>query len=349
MKSHLWASAILVALPLQAVFAADTPSAQDKTFVQQAAEGGMAEVQEGQLASSQAQSDKVKQFGQKMVKEHTENNQELMTLAQKKGLTPAAALDDKHTQEMAMLQKQADASFDHAYIMGQVTGHQAMASVMQTEIQSGSDPDLKAFAQKTLPVVQQHLQMAQQLQGTSANAGAPTAAPMTTTDSDKAPNGSLEKYHGMLRASEMNGANVYNDQGNAIGTVNDLLVGDDGKIQNVVLSVGGFLGIGTHYVSVPFSQLQVQPSKASGTGMTGAGGSSTTGGLGAPASGTATGSMAPASTTGSAAPGTSPAVTAAATNPPAAAEQSKKQYFSIVLPGSTKDLLAKMPEFHYNG
>ena len=50
MKSHLWASAILVALPLQAVFAADTPSAQDKTFVQQAAEGGMAEVQEGQLA-----------------------------------------------------------------------------------------------------------------------------------------------------------------------------------------------------------------------------------------------------------------------------------------------------------
>ena len=145
----------------------------------------------------------------------------------------------------------------------------------------------------------------------------------------------------MLRASEMNGANVYNDQGNAIGTVNDLLVGDDGKIQNVG-AFGRRLPRNRHPLRLgsiqPTSGAAEQEDNQHDGNQRGATG---TGGLGAPAPGTAT---------GSAAPGTAPAVTAAATNPPATtAEHSKTQDFSIVLPGSTKDLLTKMPEFHYNG
>lgn len=155
----------------------------------------------------------------------------------------------------------------------------------------------------------------------------------TKTDSEKAPNGSLEKYHGMLRASKLTGANVYNDQGISIGTVNDLLLGDDGKIQNIVLSVGGLLGVGTHYVSVPFSEIQVQPSRSSGAGA--AIGSGAAGPNGTVATGTATNSaVVPATPTGARGTGM-------ATN------TSSSQYFSIVLPGATKDSLTKMPEFNY--
>ncbi len=167
MKTYALMAAALALAPLGPALAAAPVSAQDQTFVKQAAIGGMAEVQEGQLAVSKASAPDVKQFGQHMIDDHTPNNQELMTLAQQKGITPPAALDPKHSKQAAALQKKSGAAFDRAYIKGQVAGHQEMASVMQTEIQSGTDPDLKAFAQKTLQVVQEHLQMAQQLQAKS--------------------------------------------------------------------------------------------------------------------------------------------------------------------------------------
>ncbi len=155
-------AAILCATPLAAAVAAPL-SAQDKTFIDQAAIGGMAEVQGGQMAETKAQSPQVKQFGQHMIADHTPNNQELMQLAQSKGVTPPAGLDPMHQQEATKLQQLPAGQFDHAYIEGQVTDHQQMAALLQTEIQKGSDPQVKAFAEKTLPIIKEHLQMAQQL------------------------------------------------------------------------------------------------------------------------------------------------------------------------------------------
>ncbi len=150
-------------------------------------------------------------------------------------------------------------------------------------------------------------------QGTTNN-NTITANPVPATDTGghASPNGTLEKYHNMLRVSELTGATVFNDQGAEIGTVNDMLLGDDGKVQHAVLSVGGFLGVGTHYVSVPFGQLQVQPSRTN----------------------TVNGSSGGTDTAGSTATG------------PAAGTVSTR-YYSVVLPGATKDALTKMPEFNY--
>ena len=163
MKTMLLAGAIAALLPVGA-FAAQL-STQDRSFIEHAAMGGLAEVQEGQLAQSKAASPQVKQFGQRMVQDHTPNNQELMTLARQKGVTPPAALDSTHRQEITTLQKDSGAAFDRDYIKREVSDHQEMASLLQQEIQSGTDPDVKAYAQKTLPVIQEHLRMAQQLQG----------------------------------------------------------------------------------------------------------------------------------------------------------------------------------------
>ena len=99
-----------------------------------------------------------------MVTQHTENNQQLMTLAQSKGLMVPAGLDASHKAEAMALKNATGTGFDTAYITNQVAGHKAMEQVMKTEIQTGTDPDLKSFAEKTLPVVQDHLKMAEALQ-----------------------------------------------------------------------------------------------------------------------------------------------------------------------------------------
>jgi putative membrane protein len=163
MKSILLAGAVAALLPLGA--SAAQLSSQDRSFMEHAAIGGLAEVQEGQLAQAKAATPQVKQFGQRMVQDHTPNNQELMALAKQKGVTPPAALDSTHKQEIATLQKNTGAAFDRDYIKRELSDHQEMTSLLQQEIQSGTDPDVKAFAQKTLPVIQEHLRMAQQLQG----------------------------------------------------------------------------------------------------------------------------------------------------------------------------------------
>jgi putative membrane protein len=135
----------------------------DNTFINQAALGGMAEVQFGQLAAQKAARPAVKQFGQQMVTDHTPVNQQLMQLAQAKGVTPPADLDPAHQAILARLQRERGATFDRDYMRGQVADHQAMIALFQRESQEGADPDLKNFAGQVLPQLQQHLQMAQSL------------------------------------------------------------------------------------------------------------------------------------------------------------------------------------------
>jgi putative membrane protein len=163
-KSSIVIGASILLFPLAAMAADSAISAQDKIFVQQAAVGGLAEVQEGQLATAQGGSATVKRFGQQMIDQHTPNNQALVALAKAKGISVPATTDATHAADAAALKNSTGAAFDTAYIVGQVTGHKKMELLMETEIQSGSDTDLKAFAEKTLPVVQAHLKMAQQLQ-----------------------------------------------------------------------------------------------------------------------------------------------------------------------------------------
>ena len=67
--------------------------------------------------------------------------------------------------------------------------------------------------------------------------------------------------HNAWRSTKLDGATIYNDQGNNIGTIDDMLLDSQGKVSNVVLSVGGFLGMGSRYVEVPFSKLKFEPSK----------------------------------------------------------------------------------------
>lgn len=139
-------------------------SGNDRKFMQMAAAGGMSEVAMARVALERSSSDAVKQFAQKMIDDHTANNQELMQLATAKGVTLPAGPDAKHRAMMDKMSKMSGAEFDHAYIMNAgVKDHEKMLKLLQDEARKGRDADVKAFAAKTIPAVEMHLKMARDM------------------------------------------------------------------------------------------------------------------------------------------------------------------------------------------
>ncbi len=136
-------------------------SAADKMFVTNAASGGMLEVQLGQLAQSKGSSDFVKQFGQKMVDDHTKANDQLKDLAQKDSITLPTALLPKDQATYDKFSKLSGAAFDSAYTRDMVMDHKKDVADFKKEAASGKNPDVKAFASQTLPTLQEHLKIIQ--------------------------------------------------------------------------------------------------------------------------------------------------------------------------------------------
>jgi putative membrane protein len=130
-------------------------------FVSKAAVGGMAEVKLGQLAVQKASNPDVKAFGQQMVDDHGKANDELKQLASSKGMTLPTDIDAKHQATYDRLSKLDGAEFDRAYMKDMLADHKMDVSEFRRESKSGSDPDVKAWAAKTLPTLEHHLQMAE--------------------------------------------------------------------------------------------------------------------------------------------------------------------------------------------
>lgn len=139
-------------------------SATDTTFMKTLAQGGVAEVEAGKMATKKANDPAVKQFAQQMVEDHTKNNEELKALARKSGVTLPTTPGRQLQSQQSKLEDNNGVTFDSAYIKDQVQDHQKTVQLLEQEIQSGHDPAVRQFAQETLPVVQHHLDMAKQLQ-----------------------------------------------------------------------------------------------------------------------------------------------------------------------------------------
>jgi putative membrane protein len=139
-----------------------TEGATPASFVKTAAEDGMTEVQLGKLAMSKSKNDQVKQFAQKMVQDHSQADQELDSLAKRKGLTVPTKLDAKHEAMVKMLSAKSGAAFDAAYAQHMAKDHAKAVALFQSASKS-SDPDLAAYAQKILPTLEEHKQLADNL------------------------------------------------------------------------------------------------------------------------------------------------------------------------------------------
>lgn len=151
-----------------------TNKVNDKKFVKDAAMGGMAEVELGKLATQKAANEDVKQFGQRMIDDHTKANDQLKEVASKDNIQVPATLDKKYQEQIDKLSKLSGAAFDKAYVKDELKDHKNDIKDFQAEAQGGSDPNVKAFASNTLPVLQQHLQLAENLNKSEKGAGKQT-------------------------------------------------------------------------------------------------------------------------------------------------------------------------------
>src|SRR5881397_2630039 len=127
-------------------------SEKDKTFMKKAAKGGTMEVAMGKLAEQNGQSEDVKSFGKRMVTDHGKANDELKSIASKKGV------------QLPSKEPTTKWSSDKTYIDMMVKDHEKDLAEFQEEAKTGTDPDVKKFAEDTAKVVQEHLEMAKETQ-----------------------------------------------------------------------------------------------------------------------------------------------------------------------------------------
>ena len=136
----------------------------DRKFIEDAANGGMFEVQIAQLAASKAQDANVKSFASMLVDHHTAANNELVKIANAKGVELPAAPKRSLRRDIEKLGKKNGAEFDREFVRNVgIKAHEKDIKMFQKASKDVKDPDLKAFVDKTLPVLQQHLAAAQKL------------------------------------------------------------------------------------------------------------------------------------------------------------------------------------------
>lgn len=139
-------------------------SPQDQQFVKQAAQGGMEEIQSGQLAEQKGASPAVKQLGQTLVTDHTMMNDQLKQVARQQGFEVPQSVDPEQRQEIQQMRQLSGAQFDKQFTNVQVQDHMKTIQAFQQEAQSTQDPALRNLAQSGIPILQKHLEMARQAQ-----------------------------------------------------------------------------------------------------------------------------------------------------------------------------------------
>ena len=168
-------------------------ASQDRNFLMDAAMGGMMEVELGRLATTNGASDAVKQFGQRMVDDHSKANAELMSLATSKGITLPTELDEKHRAHVTKLWSLTGADFDREYSKMMMSDHKKDVSEFEKQSMKGVDADLKAFATNTLPTLREHLQMANALPGNERRGKSNRSNTNRSSNSNRNSNGNTNR------------------------------------------------------------------------------------------------------------------------------------------------------------
>ena len=182
----------------------------DRKFIEEAAGGGMFEVQAGQLASTRAQSPDVKSYAGMLVDQHTKANDELTQLANAKGVELPAAPPRAMRREIEQLGKKSGADFDKDFIKTAVKDHKKDIKDFEKASKDLKDPEVKAWATKTLPVLKEHLAQAQKLQdgkGSGAAMGSSGSSSGSTNATSGNPTSGNTAGGASTKAGGGNGAN----------------------------------------------------------------------------------------------------------------------------------------------
>jgi putative membrane protein len=136
----------------------------------------MAEVELGKVAQQKASDSQVKSFAERMVTDHSKANDELKSIAGGKGVTLPTSLDKDHQKDSDKMQRLQGPEFDREYMKHMVADHKKTVADFEKQAKSGKDNEVKQFAAKNLPTIQEHLKMAQQLEQSTKSGKAGSAS-----------------------------------------------------------------------------------------------------------------------------------------------------------------------------
>ncbi|MCG5243096.1 DUF4142 domain-containing protein [Azospirillum doebereinerae] len=246
------------AAPSQAAPGQGQLSAQDRGFVEKAAISDQFEIQAGKLATEKGQKAEVKTLGRSMVTDHGKTAETMKSLAKTKSVALPTALDAEHKQKLDRLSGLSGAAFDSAYVQGQLDAHRTAVALFDTQIKEGQDNDLKQFAQKTLPTLQEHLHHVQTLLPSVAST-APNEGTHGMQTSSVLPDGTLANAAQAPQKVSFNnliGTDIYGENGNKLGDVSDVILDpQSGAATAVILNRGGVLGIGAKQIALDYALL----------------------------------------------------------------------------------------------
>jgi putative membrane protein len=152
-----------------------TPMMSDTAFAKMAAEGGLAEVKLGQLAEGKGTAQAVKDFGKRMVTDHSKADDTLKAAASKDRIALPTEMSAKDQVVYNRLSNLSGQAFDRAYARDMVRDHSADVAEFRQEAKDGKDASIKGFASQTLPTLEDHLKQAREmLRSVSATKGSPT-------------------------------------------------------------------------------------------------------------------------------------------------------------------------------
>src|SRR6476661_2135949 len=130
---------------------------EDSLFVLEAAKGGMMEVEAGNLAQQNAASQRVKDFGAMMVRDHSAANNELKSLVSGRGITLPDSLSGDMRKHLDAMKKMTGKAFDSHYVSMMLNDHKKDVSKFEKESKDAKDADIRNWAGKTLPTLKTHL------------------------------------------------------------------------------------------------------------------------------------------------------------------------------------------------
>jgi len=193
-------------LSIGSVGAADKAKSDhpDWEFFKDAAQGGMAEVTLGQMATNRAENEAVKSFAERMVIDHGKAIQELKDLA----VTESVTLPTEMSKDAKALQKKlsglSGAEFDKAYMEEMLKDHKKDITAFKEQAEQGKDREVKNWAEKTLPTLQEHYILAQTTSskiGVTSN-DTSSSEVMRNTDSSAKSKTTTASHHSSMGATD---------------------------------------------------------------------------------------------------------------------------------------------------
>jgi len=172
-KKRLLAFAVCSLASFGIAHSMEPATASDQGFVTQASSAGLSEIALGKMADARSGNVSIKQFGAMMVRDHGAANTELATIAESKGFTIPDSVSAEQDQRESSFESLLPAEFDRKYLDAMVSDHLQAIALFQQQSDAGADPELRAFAARTLPTLQNHLQTAKTLQASTGVNGNP--------------------------------------------------------------------------------------------------------------------------------------------------------------------------------